>query len=69
MQEDKFINLWVALESLCRTDMYENIISNVLETVPPALCLKYIYRCYRNFAEDCLRCNVNFDLSTTNIQL
>lgn len=68
-QEDKYINLWVALESLCRTDMYENIISNVLETVPSALCTKYIYRCFRNFAEDCLRCGVNFDLSTKNIQL
>ena len=41
-QEDKYINLWVALESLCRTDMYPNIISNVLETVPAALCSKYI---------------------------
>ena len=68
-QEDKYINLWVALESLCRTDMYPNIISNVLETVPAALCSKYIYRCIRNFAEDCLRCGVNFDLSVKNIQL
>lgn len=68
-QEDKFINLWVALESLCRTDMYENIISNVLETVPPALCSRYIYRCFRNFAEDCLRCNIAFDLTTESVNL
>lgn len=68
-QEEKYINTWVALESLCRTEMYENIISNVLETVPPALCLRYIYRHFRNFAEDCLRCGINFDLSENAVEL
>ena len=32
-------------------------------------CAQNIYRCIRNFAEDCLRCGVNFDLSVKNIQL
>lgn len=41
--EEKYMNMWVALESLCRSDVYENIISNVLETVPAALCNRYIY--------------------------
>lgn len=68
-QEEKFMNTWVALESLCRTEMYDNIISNVLETVPPALCLRYIYRLFRNFSEDCLRCNVSFDLEQNTINL
>lgn len=68
-QEEKYINTWVALESLCRTELYENIISNVLEIVPPALCLRYIYRHFRNFAEDCLRCGVNFDLSVNAVVL
>lgn len=62
-QEEKFINTWVALESLCRGDVYGNIISNVLETVPPALCSRYIYQLYRNFIEDCNRCNVDFTFS------
>jgi len=68
-QEEKYINTWVALESLCRTELYENIISNVLETVPPALCLRYIYRHFRNFAEDCLRCGIKFDLSVNAVIL
>lgn len=60
-QEEKFITTWVALESLCRTDTYENIISNVLETVPPALSRRYIFKLVRNFYEDCKRCKVIFD--------
>lgn len=57
--EEKYMNMWVALESLCRSDVYDNIISNVLETVPAALCNRYEYRKYRNFAEDCIRCGVD----------
>ena len=56
--EEKYMNMWVALESLCRSDVYDNIISNVLETVPAALCNAYAYRKYRNFVEDCIRCGV-----------
>lgn len=58
-QEEKYINAWVALESLARTDMCKDIISNVLENVPAALCQRYIYRLMRNFIEDCLRCEVD----------
>ena len=61
--EEKYMNMWVALESLCRSDVYENIISNVLETVPAALCNSYIYRKYRNFVEDCIRCGIDFKFS------
>ena len=68
-QTEKYMNTWVALESLCRTSMYENIIDNVLETVPPALCLRYIYRAFRNFAEDCGRCGLNFEFSGKTINL
>lgn len=68
-QQEKYMNTWVALESLCRTELYENIISNVLETVPSALCLRYIYRHFRNFAEDCLRCGVDFDFSENAVEL
>jgi hypothetical protein len=66
-QTERFMNTWVALESLCRTGLYDNIISNVLETVPAALCLRYIYKLYRNFMEDCLRCKVDFCFSTETI--
>lgn len=68
-QTEKYMNTWVALESLCRTEMYENIIDNVLETVPPALCLRYIYRAFRNFAEDCIRCGLNFEFSGVTVNL
>lgn len=64
-QENQFINIWVALESLCRTQMYSNIISNITETVPNALCIRYIYKIYRNFIEDCFRCDL--DLSDFGI--
>ena len=63
-QEEKYMNLWVALESLARTDMYSNIISNVKETVPAAICIRYIYRIVRNFAEDCKRCRVDLRVLT-----
>jgi len=68
-QEEKYINTWIALESLCRTDVYDNVISNVLEIVPPALCLRYIYKCYRNFIEDCKRCNISLSFSTSSIEI
>lgn len=68
-QEERFINTWIALESLCRGDVYENIISNVLETVPPALCLRYVYQHFRNFIEDAGRCSIDFSFSTRTIDL
>lgn len=67
--EEKYMNMWVALESLCRSDVYDNIISNVLETVPAALCNRYAYRKYRNFAEDCIRCGVDLKFSLQSYQI
>lgn len=66
-QEEKYMNIWVALESLARTDLYSDIITNVLENVPSALCIRYIYRLVRNFCEDLLRCEVT--LEEINIDL
>lgn len=60
-QEEKYMNLWIALESLARTKMYQDIISNVKQTVPAAMSLRYIYRIIRNYVEDCIRCNIEFD--------
>lgn len=57
-QEEKYMNIWVALESLARTDLCPNIILNVLDNVPSALCIRYIYRLTRNFCEDLNRCGV-----------
>ena len=68
-QEEKYMNLWVALESLARTNMYSNIISNVKETVPAAICIRYIYRIVRNFAEDCKRCRVELNLGSKSVDL
>ncbi len=67
--EEKYMNMWVALESLCRSDVYDNIISNVLETVPSALCNRYIYKKYRNFSEDCIRCGVDLKFSSKEYQI
>lgn len=67
--EEKYMNMWVALESLCRSDVYDNIISNVLETVPAALCNRYIYIKYRNFVEDCIRCGITLSFSTVTYQI
>lgn len=66
-QEEKYMNLWVALESLARTDMYKDIITNVKDTVPAAVCLRYIFRVVRNYVEDCRRCGVSFAFTNTNV--
>lgn len=58
-QEERFMSTWVALESLCRSSACENIISCILETVPVALCSRYVYRLLRNFIADCDRCRID----------
>lgn len=58
-QEERFMSTWVALESLCRSNTCENIISCILETVPVALCSRYVYRLLRNFIDDCNRCKID----------
>lgn len=68
-QEEKYMNLWVALESLARTKMYPDIISNVKQTVPAAMSLRYIYRIVRNYVEDCARCNVEFKFTNYEIDM
>lgn len=68
-QEEKYMNLWVALESLARTEMYKDIISNVKETVPAAVCLRYLYRIVRNYVEDCNRCSVSFEFTDRNVDM
>lgn len=66
-QEEKYMNLWVELESLARTEMYKDIISNVKDTVPAAVCLRYVYRIVRNYVEDCNRCGVRFEFTGRNV--
>lgn len=65
--EEKYMNMWIALESLCLTDSFDNIIGSILKTVPDAVCLRYLYRVVRNFAEDCARCDISFEFSTHTI--
>jgi len=65
--EEKYINMWVALESLSRTDSFDNIISNIVVTVPNALCMRYIYRIVRNFIEDCIRCRISLEFTSKSI--
>lgn len=65
--EEKYMNMWIAIESLCRIDTYENIIDSVITLVPNAVSLRYPYRLVRNFVEDCNRCEVSFAFSTKTI--
>jgi len=65
-QEAKFLNMWVALEALARSDIHDSIIDSVKETVSSSICLRYYYRLFRNFYEDCNRCKVKFDFSSVN---
>lgn len=66
-QEEKYMNLWVALESLSRTNMYSDIISCIKGTVPAAVSLRYVYRIVRNYVEDCKRCRIDLSFSTCSI--
>lgn len=68
-QEEKYMNLWVALESLARTEMYKDIITNVKDTVPAAVCLRYVYRIVRNYVEDCGRCGVRFEFTNRIVNM
>ncbi|MCM1214222.1 MAG: hypothetical protein NC331_01890 [Lachnospiraceae bacterium] len=68
-QEEKYTNLWVELESLARTNLYTDIISCVKETVPAAVCMRYLYRIVRNYVEDCLRCGILFDFAEKSIDM
>ena len=65
--EEKYMNIWIAVESLCRSDAYDNIIDSIIKLVPNASTLRYTYRKVRNFIEDCNRCQVSFAFSTETI--
>ena len=65
--EEKYINMWIATESLVRLNTYDNIIDNVLDCIPNASCLRYIYRELRNFVEDCGRCELQLNFGDINI--
>ncbi|WP_286910922.1 hypothetical protein [Clostridium sp. UBA1652] len=67
--EEKFMNLWIALESFMRTGQYSNIISHIKEVLPPIVCKRYIYKIVRNFGEDCIRCKVELNLTNGAIDL
>lgn len=69
-QEVKFLNLWVAIESVVRTGQYgTSIIDHLKHILPPVLCTRYIYRIIRNFAEDCKRCEVTLSTASFTIDL
>jgi len=55
----KFVNLWVSLESFCRTAAFDSIIECVTSRIPELLSTAYIYRLVRNYYEDCLRAGVD----------
>lgn len=59
--EEKFINMWIAIESLSRLDSHDNIIGNIIINVSSACSIRYIYKEIRNFIEDCFRCEISLD--------
>ena len=71
-QETKFISLWIALESLMRTGLYNDIISHIKLVLPEIMCTRYVYRIIRNFSEDCIRCgllsdeDIDIDMESTD---
>ena len=67
--EERFMNSWIPLESLSRSDVYDSIIPNILDTVPAALCIRYICQLFRNFIEDCLRCKIRLRFIAQPIDL
>ncbi len=67
--EEKYINMWIALESITKTETNDSIIGSIMENIPNAVCQRYIYRIVRNFIEDCLRCEVSFSFSTRTIDV
>ena len=67
--EEKYMTLWIALESLSRTEMCTDIISNVKNTVPAALSIRYLFRIIRNFAEDLIRCNIDLNFSSISYDI
>lgn len=54
----KFISLWAALESFCRTPAYDSIVECVTCRIPELLTTGYLYRLTRNYYEDCRRTGV-----------
>ena len=67
--EEKYMNMWIALEALVRTDAYDNIIGNILECVADASVLRYFYKQVRNFIEDCKRCSLSLDFGEVKIDV
>lgn len=59
--EEKFINMWIAIESLSRLDSHDNIIGNIIINVSSACSIRYVYKEIRNFIEDCFRCEISLD--------
>ena len=67
--EEKYINMWIALESLIRINCFENIIDNIKQCIPNACAIRYIYKLVRNFSEDCARCGVSLSFDSIDLDL
>lgn len=67
--EERFMNLWIALESVMRTGQYPNVIAHIKEVLPAIMCKRYIYRIVRNFAEDCQRCGVSLKFDKIEVDV
>lgn len=68
-QEEKFLNLWIAIESFMNSGQYANIIAHVKKVLPAIMAKRYIYRLIRNLCEDCIRCSIELKLSSGEIDI
>lgn len=60
-QEEKFLNLWIAIESIMNTGEYNNIISHMKKVLPAIMSSQYIYRIIRNLSEDFIRVSIDYE--------
>lgn len=68
-QEEKFLNMWIGLESFMNTGNYSNIISHVKNVLPAVMCQRYLYKLIRNLCEDMIRCEVSITIDGVQVNL
>lgn len=68
-QEEKFLNMWIGLESFMNTGNYSNIIAHIKNVLPSVMCQRYLYKLVRNLCEDFIRCDISLSIQGNVINL
>ena len=61
----RFLNLWIGLETLSRSNSRRDAIDQIEDLAPPLLTRRYAYRLLRNFLGDVMRADI--DVSTLGL--